>query len=79
MDSVISIVISVLKTATIAAGCLVSLAVAAGGVLTVAALLLGAEWSEHEDPADEAGEERIEECRHMAAQLNRGGGGTDGQ
>ncbi len=75
MDIVISVGTSVIKTAAIAAGCLASLAAAVVGVLTVAALLMGAEWEEHEDPTDEACEERIEECRHMAAQLNREAGG----
>jgi len=53
----------------IGAGILCSLAVLGVGVLTVTALVLGAEWDEHEDPTDEACEGRIEECRQMALGL----------
>lgn len=65
------VVVTVVEYVFIAGGIVVSLAVAAVGVLTVAALLMGAAWDEHEDPTDEAGEVRLEECRHMAAGLTR--------
>lgn len=63
------VVVTVVEYVFLAGGIAVSLAVVAVGILTVAALLMGAAWDAHEDPTDEAGEERIEECRHMAAGL----------
>jgi hypothetical protein len=68
-ESTMAILWVLIKWLAIGMGMLCSVVALGVGVLTVAALLMGAAWDEHEDPTDEACEWRTEECRHMAAGL----------